>query len=115
MQWYLLALAVPLGIFKELFFTLFSVMVYYRILNIVPIAAQQALAVYLSFICQSASAEPKLPECPSSTRQPQVCSLRLDPEVITLGLCFMFVSSLLTSSGTLLVQLQVLGPLAMSH
>ena len=37
-----------------------------------------------------------------------------DPEVIILELCFTFVSSLLISSGTLLVQLQVLRPLAMS-
>ena len=76
-------------------------MAYYRILNIVPSTAQPLLAVYPSFRCQSASAKPKLPDPPSSTRQTQVCSLSLDPEVITLGVCFMFVSSPLTFSDTL--------------
>ena len=76
-------------------------MAYYRILNIVPSTAQPLLAVYPSFRCQSASAKPKLPDPLSSTRQTQVCSLSLDPEVITLGVCFMFVSSPLTFSDTL--------------
>ena len=76
-------------------------MAYYRILNIVPSTAQPLLAVYPSFRCQSASAKRKLPDIPSSTRQTQVCFLHLDPEVITLGVCFMFVSSPLTFLDTL--------------
>ena len=41
------------------FFILFSIMVYHRILNIVPCAVQQDLVVYPSYI-QFASANPKL-------------------------------------------------------
>lgn len=97
----MLTLAVPFGILEKLCVIFFSFMVYYRILNLVPSAAQLLLAVYPFFICHSASAKPKLPDLPSSTRQTQVCSLCLDPGVITLGVCFMFVSSPLTFSDTL--------------
>ena len=45
----------------------FSIMVCYKILNIVPCAIQQDLVVYPSYIKQFASANPRLPILPSLT------------------------------------------------
>ena len=60
-------------------FFLISIMVYHRILNIVPYAIQQELVVYPSYTYQFESANPKLPIYPSLTLswQPQVCSVCL--------------------------------------
>ena len=47
------------------FFRLLSIIGYYKILNIVPCAIQQALVVYLFYIQQCVSANPKLLIYPS--------------------------------------------------
>ena len=61
------------------FFIFFSIMVYYRILSIVPCAIQSDFVVYPSYIYWFASAIYKLPIHPSPTFpplwQPQVCSV----------------------------------------
>ena len=49
------------------FFIFFSIMVYYRTLNIVPCAIQQDLVVYPFYIYQFASANSKFPIHPSPT------------------------------------------------
>ena len=45
----------------NIFFHIFSIMIYRRILDIVPCAIQQDLVAYPSCMCEFASGNPKLP------------------------------------------------------